>query len=121
MQNHGSDERRTAAVDTQVGGARVPAGCPVIVGLGSAVAAGGDPMLMFGAVPDPAKHDTQPRSVEKACTASGDPGADRVQPPHGCSGYGMAMGVMLGCIVALLGAGAWSRTGDPRVLQLSDA
>lgn len=70
----------------------------VVVGLGSAVADGGNSMLMFGG----ARHGEH-------------------KTTHACPGYAMAMGVMLGCVAALLTAGELRRTADPRVLTLRAA
>ena len=88
---------RTAAADTQLHGCPINAGEHVIVGLGSAVQ---DPsankMLMFG----------------------GERAAGEGKTRHACPGYGIAVGTMLGCISALLTAGALRPTPDPRVLTL---
>jgi hypothetical protein len=69
----------------------------VVVGLGSAMDDGGDSMLMFGG----ARQDGELKTV------------------HACPGYAMAMGVMVGCVAALLTAGTLGRTPDPRVLRLA--
>jgi len=89
---------RTAKADESLGDAGSKAGDAVVVGLGSAVADGGDSMLMFGGA----------RSGEHPTT-------------HACPGYAMAMGVMLGCVTALLTAGELRPTLDPRVLTLRAA
>lgn len=88
---------RTAVKDNPLG-VDAKAGDPVIVGLGSAVAASGDSMLMFGG----------DRSGQTMPTTT-----------HACPGVKMAMGVMLGITAALLSAGALRRTADPRVITLS--
>ncbi len=67
----------------------------VVVGLASALADGGDPMLMFGG----------DRSAQQA-------------PPHACPGYAMAMGVLLGVLSALLEAGTLRPTGSAIQLTL---
>lgn len=89
---------RTATADKSLGNAGSKAGDTVVVGLASAVADGGDSMLMFGGK----------RNGEHKTT-------------HACPGYAMAMGVMLGCVAALLTAGELRRTADPRVLTLRAA
>lgn len=90
---------RTAMSDGSSGLAAARKGDRVVLGLGSAVAADKDPeslMLMFG--------------------------GQRQEPNetvHACPGYGLAMGVMLGSIAALLKAGTLARTADPRTLVLT--
>jgi cytochrome P450 len=87
---------RTAAADGTIGACPVKKGDTVIVGLGSSVkVSNASKMLIFGG--------------ERT-------GPDRTI--HACPGYGMAVGVMLGCITALLTAGALRPTPDPRVLVL---
>ena len=96
---------RTAATDDPLGQPGGRKGCPVVVGLGSAMADKGDPstvdredwLLMFGGSRKDGKHKTI----------------------HACPGVEMAMGVMLGCVAALLTAGTLGKTGDPRVLKLT--
>lgn len=88
---------RTAMKDGAFGNASSKAGDTVVVGLGSALADGGDSMLMFGGERD---------------------GKSPYHTPHACPGYAMAVGVMLGCVTALLTAGELRRTADPRVLTL---
>jgi hypothetical protein len=89
---------RTAMTDKPLGDLDSKQGCPVVVGLGSAVDGDGDgdSMLMFGG-------------------ARSGP----LKTIHACPGYEMAMGVMLGCVAGLLTAGALARTADPRVLVLA--
>ena len=89
---------RTAATDRPLEDPTCKKDDIVVVGLGSAVADGGDSMLMFGGE----------RNGEHKTT-------------HACPGYAMAMGVMLGCVTALLTAGELRRTADPRVLTLRAA
>lgn len=92
---------RTAGSNCKIGSQVIPPGEKVVVGLGSAVKdPGNDPLLMFGGarkhVPGTADHRTV----------------------HACPGYGMAVGVMLGVITALLKAGELRPTTDPRVFTL---
>lgn len=87
---------RTAMTDHPLGNPDKMKGCKVVVGLGSAMDGEGDSMLMFGG-------------------ARSGP----LKTIHACPGYGLAMGVMLGSVAALLAAGALSRTADPRVLILT--
>jgi hypothetical protein len=70
----------------------------VVVGLGSAMADGGDHMLMFGGSRDQ---------------------SSEFHTPHACPGYPMAMGVMLGAATALLTAGALRPTPDPVVVTVT--
>jgi hypothetical protein len=84
---------RTAAADTELSGCSVKRGKLVIVGLGSAVRISKEnEMLMFG--------------------------GKRGETIHACPGYGLAVGVMLGCITPLLTQGALRPTLDPRALLL---
>jgi len=83
---------RTAAADGSLGGVAYKAGDKVVVGLGSALADGGDAMLIFGGK----RHDTV----------------------HACSGYPMAIGVLLGFFTALLTAGELGSTADPRIFNI---
>jgi hypothetical protein len=94
---------RTAMKDHALGDEDCKKGDRVIVGLGSAVsknvpkeAQPGDHKLMFGGARE------------------GD-----LKTTHACPGYALAMGVMMGCVAALLIAGALGRTPDPRVLRLT--
>ncbi|WP_425261264.1 Dyp-type peroxidase [Rubrivivax sp. RP6-9] len=87
---------RTAAPGASVGGeAPTDPARRVVVGLASALADGGDPMLMFG----------------------GDRRAG-TPPPHACPGYAMATGVLLGVLSALLEAGTLRPTGSAIQLTL---
>ena len=83
---------RTAMADGSLGGVTYKAGDKVVVGLGSALADGGDAMLIFGGK----RHDTV----------------------HACSGYPMAVGVLVGFFTALLTAGELGSTADPRVFNI---
>ncbi|MBK6658670.1 MAG: Dyp-type peroxidase [Proteobacteria bacterium] len=93
--------RRTAPANPL--SARDGVGCPVVVGLASAMRdpaleAYDDPhYLMFGG--------TRQRQHP-------------LYAPHACPGYGMAMGAMLGVAAALLRAGELAVTADPRVVML---
>jgi hypothetical protein len=87
---------RTAEPGAKVGGqAPTDPARRVVVGLASALADGGDPMLMFG----------------------GDRQAPQ-PPPHACPGYAMATGVLLGVLSALLEAGTLRPTGSAIQLTL---
>ena len=87
---------RTAASEASIDG-QVPTDPArrVVVGLASAIADGGDLMLMFG----------------------GDRSANP-RPPHACPGYAMATGVLLGVLSALLEAGTLRPTGSAIQLTL---
>ena len=87
---------RTAASEASIDG-QVPTDPArrVVVGLASAIADGGDLMLMFG----------------------GDRSANP-PPPHACPGYAMATGVLLGVLSALLEAGTLRPTGSAIQLTL---
>jgi hypothetical protein len=87
---------RRAAKGAELRGFPIDEGKTVVVGLGSAVQVpGASKMLMFG-----------------GARAGND------KTIHACPGYGLAVGVMLGCITALLTAGALQPQPDPRQLLL---
>jgi Dyp-type peroxidase family len=73
-------------------------GCPVVLGLASAMDDDGDDLLMFGGSTDP---------------------NNSLHTPHACPGYSMAMGVMLGAAAALLTAGALRPTPNPLVVNVA--
>ena len=83
---------RTAAADTALGGVAVQAGDKVVVGLGSALASGGDAMLVFGGA--------------------------RGHTLHACPGYALSVGVLLGFFTELLASGELLPTPDPRIVTL---
>ena len=95
---------RTARSDHRLGQVDVREGDRLVVGICSAsqadVLAGvADVGTVFGGYRTP--------------SASGEPA-----PMHGCPGYGMAMGVMLGLIATLLDAGTLRPTSAPLTLRL---
>ena len=93
---------RTAGTDCKIGKHVIPKGKMVVIGLGSAAKdRDSDARLMFGGARDRG------------------PGATDLRTVHACPGYGMAVGVMLGVIAALLTAGDLRPTADPRVFSLT--
>ena len=88
---------RRALSDHSLGGVPVAAGRPVIASLGSATQK------------DPQRHHL---------IFGGDCADPNGRPTHACPGYGMAMGVMLGVIAAVMDAGVMRFTGAPTVVAL---
>lgn len=89
---------RRARADHRLGEVDVKAGETVVVALGSATQQ------------DPLRHHV---------AFGGDRADPNGAPPHACPGYGMAMGVMLGTIAAVLDAGVMRFTGSPTVVALA--
>ncbi len=89
---------RRARADHRLGEVDVKAGDTLVVALGSATQQ------------DPLRHHV---------AFGGDRADPQGAPPHACPGYGMAMGVMLGVIAAVLDAGVMRFTGSPTVVALA--
>ncbi|MCE4538561.1 Dyp-type peroxidase [Pelomonas sp. P7] len=89
---------RRARADHRLGEVEVKAGDTLVVALGSATQQ------------DPLRHHV---------VFGGDRADPAGPPPHACPGYGMAMGVMLGVIAAVLDAGVMRFTGSPTVVSLA--
>lgn len=98
---------RTARSDHVLGGVEIHEGDRLVVGICSATMADA-----AAGVPD----------VATVFGGSRAPAADgQASPMHACPGYGMAMGVMLGVIAALLDAGTLRPTPSPLALRLQVA
>ncbi|CAN5139043.1 hypothetical protein BH11PSE10_BH11PSE10_20370 [soil metagenome] len=89
---------RTAAKAGELGGVPFEAGAKVVVGFGSALADGGDPMLMFGG-----SRDKQ----------------SPLKTLHACPGYKLSVGVLLGFFTELLASGELLPTPDPRIVTIT--
>lgn len=89
---------RRALADHRLGNVDVAKDAVLVVSLGSATQQ------------DPLRHHV---------TFGGDRADPNGAPPHACPGYGMAMGVMLGVIAAVLDAGVMRFTGAPTVVALA--
>lgn len=89
---------RRARADHRLGEVDVKTGETLVVALGSATQQ------------DPLRHHV---------AFGGDRADPNGPPPHACPGYGMAMGVMLGVIAAVLDAGVLRPSGAPTVVALA--
>ena len=69
----------------------------MVIGLGSALAEGGDAMLIFGG---------------SRCQGP-------AQTRHACPGYNLSVGVLLGFFTAVLTAGELRPTADPRLFSFT--